>query len=56
MNSYGPHLSHEKDHFLDNLEYINALRGKERWILGGEFNMILTLEEKSGGLKLSRPR
>jgi exonuclease III len=50
-NAYGPQLAQEKDHFLDNLEYINVLRGQERWILGGDFNMVLTLEEKSGGLK-----
>jgi exonuclease III len=50
-NAYGPQLNQEKYHFLDSLSYINTLRGQERWILGGYFNIILTLEEKSGGLK-----
>jgi exonuclease III len=50
-NAYGPQLTQEKYYFLDSLDYINVLRGQERWILGGDFNMILTLEEKSGGLK-----
>jgi hypothetical protein len=50
-NAYDPHLNQEKDHFLDSISYINKLRGQERWILGGYFNIILTLEEKSGGLK-----
>jgi len=52
-NSYGPKLNQEKDNLLDILSYINTLWGKElkRWLLGGYFNNILTLEEKSGGLK-----
>jgi len=45
-NAYGPQLNQEKDYLLDSLAYINTLRGQERWILGGDFNIILTLEEK----------
>jgi hypothetical protein len=50
-NAYDPQLNQEKYHFIENISYINTLRGNERWILGGDFNIILTLEEKSGGLK-----
>jgi len=50
-NSYNPRLNQEKDHFIDSLAYINTLQVQDRWILGGDFNIILTLEEKSGGLK-----
>jgi len=43
-NAYGPQINQEKDHFLDNLAHTEALTGQERWILGGDFNIILTLE------------
>jgi exonuclease III len=50
-NSYGPQNNQEKDIFLNNLSYLGELIGQKRWILGGDFNIILTLEEKRGGSK-----
>jgi hypothetical protein len=50
-NAYGPQSSQEKDHFLNNLSYLGALVGHKRWIVGGDLNIILTLEEKRGGKK-----
>jgi exonuclease III len=50
-NVYGPHNNQDKDIFLQRLELIKTLAATPNWILGGDFNMILTLEEKTGGTK-----
>ena len=50
-NVYGPQYQQEKDKLMQRLELIRTLVSTRNWILGGDFNMILTLEEKSGGLK-----
>jgi ribonuclease HI/exonuclease III len=50
-NVYGPHSHQDKDKFMQSLELIKTLAATPKWILGGDFNMILTLEEKTGGLK-----
>jgi mannosylglycoprotein endo-beta-mannosidase len=36
---------------MQSLELIKTLTATPNWILGGDFNMILTLEEKTGGIK-----
>jgi hypothetical protein len=41
----------EKDLFLHSLSFLGRLIGQKHWIIGGDFNIILTLEEKSGGTK-----
>jgi hypothetical protein len=48
-NAYGPQNNQEKDLFLNSLSYLGRLIGQKHWILGGYFNIILTLEEKRGG-------
>jgi exonuclease III len=50
-NVYGPHSQQEKDKLMQRLELIKTLVTTRNWILGGDFNMILSLEEKSGGTK-----
>jgi hypothetical protein len=37
---------------MERLELIKTLETTPNWILGGDFNMILTLEEKTGGIKI----
>jgi hypothetical protein len=50
-NAYGPQNCQDKDLFLKILAYLGSLVEHKRWIVGGDFNMILTLEEKRGGKK-----
>jgi exonuclease III len=50
-NAYGPQIIQEKELFLQNLAYLSSIAKNQRWIVGGDFNMILTLEEKRGGKK-----
>jgi exonuclease III len=49
MNVYGPTIPGDKEAFLHHLEWIANHIGTQRWILGGDFNMIIGLEEKKGG-------
>jgi exonuclease III len=48
-NVYGPPRPGDKEAFLQHLEWIAEHLGPQRWILGGDFNMITGLEEKKGG-------
>jgi exonuclease III len=50
-NVYGPHNNQDKDKFMQSLALIKTLVATPKWILGGDFNIILTLEEKTGGIK-----
>jgi hypothetical protein len=50
-NVYGPQGSQDKDKFMERIKLIKSLTTTPNWIIGGDFNMILTLEEKSGGIK-----
>jgi hypothetical protein len=50
-NAYGPQNFQDKDLFLKILSYLGSLAEHKRWIVGGDFNMILMLEEKRGGKK-----
>jgi hypothetical protein len=45
-NAYGPHNSQDKDLFLQILAYLGSLAKGKQWIIRGDFNMILMLEEK----------
>jgi hypothetical protein len=42
-NAYGAQIPQEKDNFLKNLSTLGNLLGQERWIIGGYFNIILSL-------------
>jgi exonuclease III len=50
-NVYGPQTIQDKESFLQSLRHVQTLICTPHWIVGGDFNIILTLEEKSGGLK-----
>jgi exonuclease III len=50
-NVYGPQSQQGKDKLLERLALIKTLLTTPNWILGGDFNMILSLEEKTGGSK-----
>jgi hypothetical protein len=50
-NEYGPQNCQDKDLFLKTLAYLGSLVENKRWIVGGNFNMILVPEEKRGGKK-----
>jgi hypothetical protein len=47
-NTYGPQMSLHKESFLKILSYLAAIVGQKRWIMGGNFNTILSLKEKRG--------
>jgi hypothetical protein len=50
-NIYGPATSRDKHAFLRILEHLATLTKGNRWILGGDFNMICNLDEKRGGMR-----
>jgi len=50
-NVYGLQSAQDKENFLQGIQYIKALLNMPNWVLGGDFNMILTLEEKTGRTK-----
>jgi exonuclease III len=47
-NVYGPANPRDKQSFLRNLEYLSNLTRHNRWIVGGDSNLICSLEEKKG--------
>jgi exonuclease III len=51
-NVYGPTRRGDKEAFLQHLEWISNHISSQRWILGGDFNMITGLEEKKGGTRM----
>jgi hypothetical protein len=50
-NVDGPQNNQDKNLFVQSLAYLVSLAEGKRWITWGDFNMILTLEEKQGGKK-----
>jgi exonuclease III len=48
-NIYGPASPRDKQAFLRSLRHLSGLTKHDRWILGGDFNIIRSLEEKKGG-------
>jgi exonuclease III len=46
---YGPATPRDKQAFLRSLSYLSSLTQYHRWIVGGDFNIIRSLEEKKGG-------
>jgi exonuclease III len=50
-NVYGPQSIQDKESFIQHLLYVQTLLHTPHWIIGGDFNMILTLEEKTEELK-----
>jgi len=48
---YGPHTPRERKNFLQNLKAMRTRIPEKPWIVGGDFNLIKSLEEKRGGLR-----
>ena len=48
-NVYGPQHSGDKRSFLKSLSNLKTLMPLEHWVVGGDFNLINSLEEKKGG-------
>lgn len=46
---YGTTTPRDKQAFLKSLSYLPSLTQYNRWIVGGDFNIIRNLEEKTGG-------
>ena len=50
-NVYGPQGQQEKIKFMERMTRVKSLATTPNWILGSDFNMIMSLEEKTGGSK-----
>lgn len=50
-NVYGPSQSMKKTEFLASMHVLKEEAGDLPWIVGGDFNIIRSLEEKKGGLR-----
>ena len=48
-NVYGPASPRDKQDFLRSLSYVFSLTQYNSWTVGGDFNIIHSLEEKKGG-------
>ena len=48
---YGPQTIQQKLEFIEYLRYISILKENNHSIIGGDFNMITSMEEKKGGMK-----
>jgi len=51
MNVYGPQRLDEKIKFLDSLVDLRIRYAGLHWVIGGDFNMIISLSEKKGGTR-----
>ena len=49
MNVYGPHNAREKREFIKYLQKLRDRRSVDHWVLGGDFNLITSLEENKCG-------
>ena len=48
-NIYGPSSFQAKQSFLGFLQWIQEQAEHGQWVIGGDFNLIVNLEEKNGG-------
>lgn len=48
---YGPHIPGERRDFLQKLANMRNLYLENLWVVGGDFNMIISLDEKKGGMR-----
>lgn len=51
MNVYNPFQLAHKPSFLEEIRTMGERVEQGHWILGGDFNIIRSLEEKKGGIK-----
>ena len=52
---YGPPIPGERAEFLQNIRQLSTMHNEKYWLIGGNFNMILNLSEKKGGLRREDP-
>ena len=50
-NVYGPFQLAQKPTFLEEIHNTKEWVGREYWIIGGDFNIVRSLEEKKGGVR-----
>ena len=50
-NVYGLFQLAHKPAFMDELSALSEWVGNEHWIIGGDFNLIRSLDEKKGGIR-----
>eukprot|EP00253_Pinus_taeda_P009631 PITA_09631 len=48
---YGPPSSGRREQFINSFKTIRILYPEAAWIIGGDFNLIRSLDEKKGGLR-----
>eukprot|EP00253_Pinus_taeda_P017271 PITA_17271 len=48
---YGPHTPGEKESFMQKMKAIRRIYPEPAWVIGGDFNLIRSLEEKKGGIR-----
>ena len=52
---YGPPIPGEREVFLQDIRKLNEMHKEKYWLLGGDFNMLLNLAEKRGGIRREEP-
>eukprot|EP00253_Pinus_taeda_P004972 PITA_04972 len=51
LGVYGPPTPGEKENFMQKMKAIHRIYPEPAWIIGGDFNLIRSLEEKKGGIR-----
>ena len=54
-NVYGPPRAEQKVQFLDSLRMLHSLSEDKPWITRGDFNLIISMEEKKGRIREINP-
>ena len=52
---YGPPIPGERATFLQNIRNLSTMHREKYWLIGGDFNIILNLLEKKGGIRREEP-
>ena len=50
-NVYGPFQLAQKNAFLEEIRCMGKWVGQNLWLMGGDFNLIRSLEEMKGGIR-----
>jgi exonuclease III len=52
---YGPPIPGERSDFIKSIRTLSTMHQEKYWLLRGDFNMILNLSEKKGGIRREDP-
>jgi hypothetical protein len=52
---YGPPIPGERSDFIKSIRTLSTMHQEKYWLLWGDFNMILNLSEKKGGIRREDP-